>query len=270
LIPSRKLAAVLLAALAGVAAAAFSLRAQPQAQVSRPAPQPPAASPMNHNLVLLDPAHGGPDTGATLGEHLLEKDITLALAARLRTALTAAGFTVVSTREAEAGDPLTADQRAEIANRAHAVACIVLHATATGSGVHIYTSTLQPSVPDEDTDTDADGGPPPVFVPVPWEMAQAGSKTQSLRLADDLNAAFGKENLPALVGQAPVRPLDNLICPAVAIEIAPLRVPDADATPVTDPDYQRRVVSALAAALQTWRKHADTPAPQPSPAKGPQ
>ena len=182
--------------------------------------QPPAApaSTLNHNLILLDPAHGGPDPGATLSDRVLEKDVTLALAARLRTTLTAAGFTVIATRDADPSAALTPDQRAEIANRTHAVACIVLHATTAGSGVHIYTSTLLPQAPDQDSY-------PSAYVPTPWEMAQAASVDQSHRLATDLTSAFTKASLPIISGQAAVRPLDNLMCPAVAIELAPLLAP---------------------------------------------
>ena len=189
--------------------------------------QPPSApaSTLNHNLIVLDPAHGGPDPGATLGDHVLEKDVTLAFALKLRAALAAANFTVATTRDADPSDPLTPDQRAEIANRTHAVACIVLHATSTGSGLHIYTSTLQPS---DDADSFAS------FVPIPWDTAQAASVSQSQRLASDLASAFTKASLPTLSGQAAVRPLDNLMCPAVAIEIAPLLVPGQDPTAVTD------------------------------------
>lgn len=256
LIPSRKFAAVLVAVLASVAAAAFYLRAQQQGQSASPSqPQTVAASQMNRNLVVLDPAHGGQDAGATLGDRILEKDVTLAIAARLRATLTAAGFTVVSTREADSATPLTNDQRAEIANRAHALACIVLHATASGSGVHLYTSALQP--PDEDADQSYPANSAVAFVPVPWEMAQAASVSQSLRLAGDLSAALGKANLPAVSGHEPVRPLDNLQCPAVAIELSPLPVAGSDATPVTDTDYQQRVAAVLTTALQAWRNHVD-------------
>jgi N-acetylmuramoyl-L-alanine amidase len=261
LIPYRKYAAVLLAALAGASAAVYSSRAQPQGQTSTAAqPQPAAASTTNRNLVVLDAAHGGPDPGATIGDHVFEKDVAIAIAARLRTALTAAGFTVIATREANAADTLTTDQRAEIANRTHAVACIVLHATTTGVGVHIYTSPLQPFAPEEGAGADS----APAFVPVPWETAQSGFVSQSLRMASDVRAALAKGNLPAVVGRAPVRPLDNLMCPAVVIEVAPLVAAGGGATPVTDADYQQRVVGILTAALRTWRNHSDVPAPHAS------
>jgi N-acetylmuramoyl-L-alanine amidase len=253
LIPSHKYVAVLLAVLAGTAAAVYSSRAQPPASSSAPA-QSPAASAMNHNLILLDPAHGGPDNGATLDHQALEKDVTLALAAKLRATLTAAGFTVLSTRDADPPDLLSPDQRAETANRAHAVACIVLHATSTGAGVHLYTSTLAADDPDSSATQS--------FTPVPWETAQATFVTQSQRLMADLNSALGQSNLPALTGKAPLRPLDNVMCPAVAVEIAPLANSGSDSTPVTDGSYQQRVANALTAALSLWRTHADPPSPQ--------
>jgi N-acetylmuramoyl-L-alanine amidase len=215
---------------------------------------------MNRNLVVLDAAHGGADPGATIGDHVFEKDVSIALAARLRTALTAAGFTVIATRDANSADPLTTDQRAEIANRTHAVACIVLHATTTGSGVHVYTSPLQPFAPEEGADADS----APVFVPVAWETAQSGFVNQSLRMASDVRAALATGSLPAVVGRAPVRPLDNLMCPAMMIEVAPLIAAGGGVTPVTDADYQQRVVGIVTAALRTWRNHSDVPAPHAS------
>jgi N-acetylmuramoyl-L-alanine amidase len=257
---SRKNVAVLLAAFATAGAVVLLGRAQSQsaaapAAASQVAQSAPALT-MNHNVVVLDPAHGGPDAGAKLGDQLQEKDVTLALAARLRAALTAAGFTVVSTRDADSPTPLTNDQRAETANRAHAVACIVIHATGSGSGVHLYASKLEPKDPLDAGDA-ADADSKPVFEPTPWDLAQVDSVRQSLHLESDLNAALGTANLPAVMGRAAVRPLDNLTCPAVAVEVAPLVVAGEDATPVTDADYQQRLVDALTHALQSWRGHAD-------------
>jgi len=260
LIPSRKFAAVFLAIVVSAATAAFCLRAQPQGQsLNLAQAQSPAASQIDRDLVVLDPAHGGLDAGATLGDKIYEKDVTLAIAVRLRAALTAAGFSVVATRDADPDTPLTSDQRAEIANRAHALACLVIHATASGPGVHLYTSALQP--PEEDSSSNVPLTPRAAFVPVPWEQAQAASVSQSLRLAGDLSAALGKANLPVVSGREPVRPLDNLECPAVAIELAPLPVAGGDATPVTDAEYQQRVAATLTTALQAWRNQVDPTAP---------
>jgi N-acetylmuramoyl-L-alanine amidase len=184
-----------------------------------------------------------------------EKDVTLALANRLRAALTSAGFTVVSTRENDPPVALSTDQRADIVNRAHPLACIVLHATDTGSGVHIYTSTLPP--PNLQTASPQDAAPP--FIPIPWDEAQAGFIPQSLALSASLSAAFADANLPAFSGRVPLRPLDNLTCPAVAIELAPLPVAGEDPTSVGDPAYQQRIAATLATALRASRDHPGSP-----------
>lgn len=214
---------------------------------------------MNLNLVVLDPAHGGSEAGSTIGDQVLEKDVTFAVADKLRSALAAAGFTVVSTREADNPDPITTDQRAEIANRTRALACIVIHATATGSGVHVYTSTLPPPLPDADTDA------PSAFIPVPWDSAQASFIRQSLSLAAGINSALSSSHLPSLSGTAPLRPLDNLMCPAVAVEMAPLPAPGVGSTPASDANYQQQVAAALASALRTWHDSIQ-PVAQAAPA----
>ena len=249
-IPATIAAGVTASALLGQtqpAPAPAALQNQPAAAQNQP------ASAVNRNVVVLDPAHGGPDAGAKLGDRLLEKDVTLALAARLRTALTAAGFTVVSTREADSFNPLTTDQRAETANRAHAMACLVIHATGSGSGVHLYTSTLEPKDPPDAADGD--------FEPTPWDLAQAESVRESLHLESDLGTALGAAKVPVVMARAAVRPLDNLMCPAVAVEVAPLGVAGGDATAVSDPDYQQRLAETLTRALQAWRSHADSSPP---------
>jgi N-acetylmuramoyl-L-alanine amidase len=254
LTPSLKHVAVLLATFATTGAVVLLAGAQsqsaPAAAAPSQVPQSPAAPVVNRSVVVLDPAHGGPDSGAKLGDQLLEKDVTLALAARLRGTLTAAGFTVVSTRDADSSIPLTNDQRAETVNHAHAVACIVIHATGSGSGVHLYASALEPKDPPDAGDD---------FEPTLWDSAQAESVRQSLHLEGDLNAALSTANIPVVAGRATVRPLDNLMCPAVAIEVAPLV---GDATPVTDPAYQQRLAETLARGLQSWRGHAEPPAPR--------
>ena len=205
-------------------------------------PPPKPAPTLYRNLIFLDPAHGGADTGASLPNSLLEKNITLALASRIKTLLTAAGFTVITSHETDTD--LTTDQRAEIANHAHPTACLVLHATDSGNGVHIITSTLAP--PDEFE------GPHPTVL---WNSAQASSVSQSLNLANEIGLALQHAKLPVILSRASVRPIDNLTCPAVAIEIAPLVPADSDPTPITNAAYQQRIVRAIAAALISWRNH---------------
>ena len=95
-------------------------------------------------MVVLDAAHGGDDAGGRLNGQA-EKAFTLALSVRLRSLLEARGIQVVTTRESDATVDL--NRRAEIANHANAQACLSLHASESGSGVHLFVSSLAPAQP---------------------------------------------------------------------------------------------------------------------------
>ncbi|MBB5342951.1 N-acetylmuramoyl-L-alanine amidase family protein [Tunturibacter empetritectus] len=200
--------------------------------------------PIPRTTIFLDPAHGGSDSGARLSDSLPEKSLTLAFATRLRALLSTSGFSVVATRDTDPSVPFSTDQRAEIANHSHPTACIVVHATASGNGVHIITSDVPP--PNDDTDTRP---------PIPWDTAQSASIPQSLALANALGLALLHSHLPVLLTRASLRPLDNLTCPAVAIEIAPLTPADSDSTPVSDANYQQQIAQAIATGLTSWRRN---------------
>jgi len=192
--------------------------------------------------VVIDAAHGGADTGARISNSILEKDITLALSIRLRSALAARGITVVTTRESDAEIP--PNQRAGIANHALASACLVLHATATGSGVHLFTSSIAPAPSPQNSST---------VTLVPWQTAQAAWVTRSLRLSSEINSAIGQAGIPVTLGGTSLRPLDSLTCPAVAVEIAPLAASAANkAIPISDAGYQQRILGSLVSAILEW------------------
>jgi N-acetylmuramoyl-L-alanine amidase len=201
-------------------------------------------------VVVLDAAHGGPETGARLRDQpndlLLEKDLLLALSVRLRSVLTAHGIAVVTTRESDTNPP--PDARAATANRAHASACLLLHATTSGTGVHLYTSALAPT-------------PAPSGVLRPWATAQAPYLTQSLKLSSDISAALTHAAIPVILGSISLAPVDNMACPAVILELAPL-LPrrGKPALALNDSAYQTRLVDALGGALEQWRSDSQ---PQP-------
>lgn len=216
----------------------------------QPPPQPHAAP--VRSLIVIDPAHGGTDPGADLGNKVAEKDASLALAGKLRNALAAQGFAVILTREADATATITSDQRAQTANRSRALACVSLHATRSGSGVHIYTSALEPASDDAASS-----------IPARWNTAQDHFIAQSTQLANGLKSAFAAASLTAEVRSATVPPIDSLTCPAVAIEFAPIQNLTHPGIAADDVSYQDAAVKAIAAALNKWR--SDT-APQPQPA----
>jgi N-acetylmuramoyl-L-alanine amidase len=157
--------AALALALTGLAAALG--QSAPQASAP-PAPLTPLPA-AKRLVVVLDPAHGGSDNGARLGKGIEEKNVTLALAERLQAMLRNEGFAVTMTRTADVDLP--ALNRAETANHAQPAACLILHATATGSGVHLFTSSISPA-------------PRAAFLS--WQAAQAAFVTGSLKLESEL------------------------------------------------------------------------------------
>jgi len=210
------------------------------------AQSPPA--PASRYTVVLDPAHGGDDTGGHSGTssgtqsgYWAEKDTTLALGARLRSLLAARGIAVVSTRDTDT----TVDRvrRDEVANHANAQACITLHASLSGKGVHLFTSSLAPAQPARIQ---------------PWSTAQAPWINRSLSLAGILNSALQHAGLHVALGRTSMPVVDSMACPAVAIELSPegASAGNSDQSPVeslNDADYQARVAEAIAAAIVEWR-----------------
>ncbi|MBS1798459.1 MAG: N-acetylmuramoyl-L-alanine amidase [Acidobacteria bacterium] len=226
------------------------------------APQPAVPSPPKplpsfyRNVVVIDPAHGGPDNGAQLPDDVLERNVTLAFAQKLRPLLAAQGFAVTATRDSDPTEMLTADQRAGMANHSRPLACLLLHATSSGTGIHVASSSLSAT---DDMQPRA----------LRWDAAQAGSAAMSLRLANEVGLALSNAHLPVVLLRASVPPIDNLTCPAIIVEIAPLVPAGGSRSPVTDATYQQHVAEAIALGLASFRTH-NAPAPAaPSPTPRP-
>jgi len=211
--------------------------APPQAPALPAVPAPPPANVQTRFVVVLDAAHGGSDTGAKMSDGTLEKDVTLALSVHLRSSLRARGIDVVTTRESDVN--VAPVDRAQTENRAQATACLTLHATATGSGVHLFTSSLSPAASARI---------------LPWDTAQAASVTQSMKLESEIDTALAHTGIPVTLGRASVPPMDHLTCPEVAVEMAPLVGGHVTASrAISDAGYQKQVVDSLAAAIEQWR-----------------
>ncbi len=206
-------------------------------------PSQPPVAPQARFVVVLDAAHGGDDSGGSLSNGQLEKTFTLALSVRLRSLLAARGIQVVTTRESDV--TVEPDKRDEIANHAAAQACLSLHATESGLGVHLFASSLSPAQSIRFT---------------AWKTAQAAWVTRSLALEGVLNSALQHAGMNVTLGRTSLPVVDSMTCPAVAVEIAPEMGPDKKAAAgLDDPDYQARVADALAAALVEWRSEAHQP-----------
>ena len=182
-------------------------------------------------FAVVDASHGGDDYGETLNASLLEKDLTVALARSLRQELESRGITTLVLRDSDAD--LSLDQRAMFANADHAAIYIALHAASNGHGVRVYTALLPYG--------DDDRGP---FRS--WALAQHASLPLSRSTASAVAAELLKRQIPVRTLGAPLRPLNNLTGPAIAIEVAPQ---GTDLAQLTAPDYQQLITSAVATAI---------------------
>jgi len=225
-------------------AAAPPAAAPPASIVTAPSTPAPATTPptaLRRLVVVIDPAHGGEETGAVFTDKLVEKDLTLVWARQLRAALDKQGVSSVMLREGDV--TLSADQRAGAANGLRAAAFVTLHLGNSGDGVRLYTSRL-PAAQGHTNGL------------IPWNTAQSGSLTASRSLADAIVQALLKRDIPAASGSAMLRPLNNVVAPAVAVEVMPA---DGDLASLSRTLYQQSVCSALAEALAALRKPEATP-----------
>lgn len=205
----------------------------------------PFAACAQQPLVLLDPACGGTNSGAQIADRVPEKQVTLDLAGRLASLLRARGFAVSMTREADVD--VSNDARAALANNTHPMACILLYAAPGGSGVHVYSTGQRQAA--------AAGAA------VHWDEAQAPFAERSQALANDLHAALDQAHITASAGKTWMRPLDNMQCPAVAVELLPEKVGKG----ADDSSYQSHVANAVANTLLQWRGKMAAMAPPPAP-----
>ena len=208
-----------------------------------PATASPAAVP--HYFAAVDASHGGDDHGESLSSTLVEKDVTLALARSLRQELQSRGISTVIVRDSDANLPL--EQRAILANADHTAIYIALHAASSGHGVRVFTAMLPLGSNDH--------GP---FRS--WTTAQHDWLSASQSTANAVAGELQKRQLPVKNVAAPLRPLNNITGPAIAVEVAPQ---GADANQVMAPDYQQLVTSAVATAIAALRDQLAGAQPQP-------
>jgi N-acetylmuramoyl-L-alanine amidase len=193
-------------------------------------------------FVMIDPSHGGDETGARFSGTLFEKDITLAVARKLRTELHNRGVAAILLRDSDA--TITYDQRAVTANAQRAAIYVTIHAGIPGTGVRVYTAMPGPSAFSQKKKT---SGP---FVS--WEHAQESQLDKSRLLANAMVMEMMAARIVSGSTSAPLLPLNSIAAPAVAVEIAPISV-DARPDSMTLPRYQQAIVASLAAAIVNAR-----------------
>jgi N-acetylmuramoyl-L-alanine amidase len=215
----------------------------------------------NIRTVVIDPGHGGMETGAKGPDGALEKDVTLGVALKLKAMIEKdMAFRVVLTRDKDIDVPV--ETRSAIANNQKADVFISIHANSSRQKAAEGTETFFLSTgatPDEETrrlaylennasriDDHVDKTSEDEIKLILWDMAQTAYIRQSSQLADmiqaELSSVLGTRNRG--VKQAPFKVLTGVACPAVLIETAFISNPVEEKKLVSD-DFQRSVAAAI-------------------------
>jgi N-acetylmuramoyl-L-alanine amidase len=237
-----------------------------------PPAQPPAEIPPLIDLVppgtlraiVVDAGHGGSEQGARGPGGALEKDVTLAVARRLKASLEARlGVRVILTRDADATMGL--DERAALANNNKADLFVSLHANASmrsgASGAEVFYLSLDEYGDAAQRVAKGDSESLPVFSGgsrdielILWEMAQARYIQQSGALARTVESSL-REHVPMsarAIQQAPLRVLVGANMPAVLVEMG-FMTNAAQEKQLTSDEFQNQVVQALVSAITRFR-----------------
>jgi N-acetylmuramoyl-L-alanine amidase len=221
--------------------------------------------------VVIDPGHGGDELGTQGAKGTLEKEITLAVARRLRTLIESRlGLKVFLTRENDR--TMSLDERSAFANNHHADVFLSIHANSAVRpalrGAEVYYLTVERA--DEEARKRAGesgatlpalGGGNRTIDLILWETAQARYLEQSASLATYIEQSLAArvEMSPRAVQQAPFRVLVGANMPAVLVETGYLSNPDEEKL-LTSAAHQDKVALAVFDAITAFRARLEKPA----------
>jgi N-acetylmuramoyl-L-alanine amidase len=248
----------------------------PGAPAAPPAPDAPPlldlAPSGGLRTIVIDAGHGGDEEGAKGPDGTLEKDVTLSVARRLKSALeTRLGVRTILTRDAD--QTVALDERAAVANNNKADLFISLHANASvrssAAGAEVFYLSLaeygdeaQRVARGESESLPVFGGGTRDIEVILWEMAQARYIEQSATLAQAVESAL-RERVPMsprAIQQAPFRVLVGANMPAVLIEMGFITNPEQERQLGSDA-FQSSLVQALVESIVRFRDHRTSPKP---------
>jgi N-acetylmuramoyl-L-alanine amidase len=218
--------------------------------------------------VVIDPGHGGEEVGAMGPGGAMEKDVTLAIARKLRSALVnGLGVQAFLTRDRDVGIPL--DDRAAFANNYKADLFISIHANASRShgakGSEVYFLSYQ-STDEESRRLAAAEGAAEMssgagvaegsdLALILWDMAQAehleSSSALATRIQEELADVTGSQGRG--IKQAPFRVLVGAAMPAVLLEVAFISNSEEEKLLVSEA-YQNKVVGAVVRGVARYQQ----------------
>ncbi len=255
-----------------------------------PPPSAPAAEPLLNlapprpsvRTVVIDAGHGGDEPGASGPSGALEKEITLAIARRLRAVLEGRlGLRVLMTRDGD--KTVSLDERAALANTNKADLFISLHANASlrpaTRGAQVYFLSAAGAGTEASRVSLASGALPTLgggsrdVELILWDLAQLRHVDESAAFAaileEELRGRIAMNVRPVL--QAPFRVLAAANMPAVLVETGYLTNAE-DERLLKTAGHQDLIVQALLHSVIRFREARErgiTAAPASSPAPNP-
>ncbi|HET9301102.1 MAG TPA: N-acetylmuramoyl-L-alanine amidase [Candidatus Polarisedimenticolaceae bacterium] len=215
-------------------------------------------------VIVLDPGHGGVETGAVGPGGVQEKEVVLDLARRLQAVLQREpGVAVVLTRDEDR--QVARDERTAIANQNRAELFVSLHLNSSpakgAAGAETYFLSAEATDDEaralagmENVVQTAAGGGQTLDL-ILWDLAQNQYLAESGRLAQavqrELNELAGTKDRG--VRQAPFTVLMGATMPAILVELGFVSN-SAEEARLKDSAYRDRIVEALARAIQGFRQ----------------
>ncbi len=242
-----------------------------------PAPEPPEP-PEGLHTIVIDPGHGGTETGAIGPSGVEEKNLTLLIAQTLKAQLEAAlPVRVVLTRGEDANLPL--ETRTAIANQNKADLFVSLHLNSAFGpaprGAETYFLSATASDERAAQAAAAENAPGGAARPaaggdaggedalydlrlILWDLAQSHFLAESQRLGNliqgELNGALDLRDRG--VKQAPFVVLMGAAMPAVLVELGFLSNPEEERR-LQDPSYRGQLAAALVRAISRYRDEVE-------------
>ena len=250
-------------------------------------PAPPALDPLvpppSVRTIVIDPGHGGDDTGVRGGRGTLEKDVTLAVARRLKTMIESRlGLRVFMTREDDRA--MSLDERSAYANSQKADLFLSIHANAAVrpamEGAEIYFLGLDAASAESRRLAESSGDVLPALGGgtrsidlILWESAQSRFVEQSSILAGLVEEALRPrvKRSPRAIQPAPFRVLVGANMPAVLVEVGYLSNA-AQEQALAGGAFQDQLAQAMFDAIVQFRTRLEAtnkPAPALPPVRPP-
>jgi N-acetylmuramoyl-L-alanine amidase len=233
------------------------------AMTAAPTPVDAAVFPLAVRKVAIDPGHGGDSLGTRAPLGLLEKELTLDIAQRLRSLLVADSFKVLMTREQDRS--LSLEERGLAANRAGADIFVSIHLNwienhkARGIETYYLGPTDDPFLTRLAADENRDSGYSMADMRrlldrIYADVRQKKSKKLAEVVQASLFGSLGKVN-PGVenrgIKAAPFIVLLTTEMPAILAEVSCLSNED-EAELLTKPQYRQYIAEALAAGVRSY------------------